>query len=134
MKDRSGPGRPQPSAGRGTGKRLLILALAPVGAAVVAASSASADPVESVRSDSAGKTSSSYQLGYHKTSNDLEILASRMRAEGFTLEDVDISSRIAAVCASEARSVEESPEFDGSDFMRGCADGIDSLVQAGIVS
>lgn len=130
MHNRSGHGRPQGS----TAKRLMILAIAPVAAAVMAAGSATAEPAESARDGGTGENSRSYQLGYTKTFNDLDILASRMRAEGFALEDVDISSRIPAVCANEAQSVDESTEFDGPDFMRGCADGIDSLVQAGLVS
>lgn len=103
-----------------------------VGVAIIVAGSANADPAETGRAESAGKTSPSYQLGYNKTYSDYDILASRMRAEGFALEDIEISSRIPTVCANEARSVQPTPGLDGPDFLRGCADGIKNLVQAGI--
>lgn len=132
MHTRSGAVRSQSSSRRFSGRRLTALVVTSVGVAVVAAGSANADPAETGRAESAGKTSPSYQLGYNKTYSDYDILASRMRAEGFALEDVDISSRIPTVCANEARSVQSTPGLDGPDFMRGCADGIESLVQAGI--
>jgi hypothetical protein len=134
MKNRSGNVRAQSSSSRFTRRRLTALVIASVGVAVVAAGSANADTAGTGRAESAGSTSASYRLGYNKTYSDYDILASRMRAEGFAVEDVDISSRIPAVCANEARSVQTTPGLDGPDFMRGCADGIKSLIRAGIAS
>lgn len=134
MQNRSGDGRTQSSSKRPIVRRLTILAVASVGAAVMAASSANADPAETARADGAGNSSPAYQLGYHQTFTDYEILASRMRAEGFALEDIDISGRIAAVCANEAQSVVDTPELTGPDFIRDCADAVENLVQANIVS
>jgi len=134
MHNRSGDGRTPSCSGRSTGRRLTILAIVSVGAAVIAASTANADSAETARAGGAGTSSPSYQLGYHQTFSDYEIVASRMRAEGFTLEDIDISSRVPAVCANEAQSVQSTPELTGPDFLRGCADAVESLVDAGIAS
>lgn len=136
MHNRSGNGRTHSSSQRPTARRLTILAISAVGAGVIAASSANADPAGTGLADGAGTgtTSPAYQLGYHQTFSDYEIIASRMRAEGFTLEDIDISSRVPAVCANEAQSVQSTPELTGPDFTRGCADAVESLVEAGIAS
>lgn len=131
MHNPSGDGRTRSASKRVTGRRLAILALVSVGAAVAVASGANADPAET---DAADTTSPSYQLGYHQTFSDYEIVASRMRAEGLSVEDIEISSRVPAVCANEAQSVQNTPELTGPDFMRGCADAVKSLVQAGIAS
>lgn len=134
MHNRSGDGRTPSSSRRSTGRRLTILGIVSVGAAVIAASTANADSAETARAGGAGTNTPSYQLGYHQTFSDYEIVASRMRAEGFTLEDIDISSRVPAVCANEAQSVQSTPELTGPDFLRGCADAVESLVDAGIAS
>ncbi|RUP00902.1 MAG: hypothetical protein EKK34_32055 [Mycobacterium sp.] len=134
MNTRSGDTRPQPSSRRSTGRRLVMLSILPLAAAVMATNTAYADPAGGVRAEGAGNTRPSYQLGYTKTFNDLDILARRARAEGLALEDLDFSSRIPAVCAREAQSVGDSTELNGPDFLRGCADGINSLVRAGLVS
>jgi hypothetical protein len=144
MHNRSGDGRTQSSSRgstgrrstgrRSTGRRLAIIAIASAGAAVMVAGSAYADPVENAPADGVDTSSPSYQLGYHQTFSDYEIVASRMRAEGFGLEDIEISGRVDAVCANEAQSVQSTPELTGPEFMRGCADAVESLVQAKIAS
>jgi hypothetical protein len=114
--------------------RLIALLVAPLAAAVVAAASAYAEPAESAHAEAATTTSPSYQMGYTKALADVQLAASRMRAEGFDLADIDISSRIPTLCAKESASVQAVPGFSGADFVRGCADGMKSLVQAGIAS
>lgn len=99
MNTRSGDTRPQPSSRRSTGRRLVMLSILPLAAAVMATNTAYADPAGGVRAEGAGNSRPSYQLGYTKTFNDLDILARRARAEGLALEDLDFSSRIPAVCA-----------------------------------
>ncbi|MCV7146083.1 hypothetical protein [Mycobacterium riyadhense] len=117
----------QPSRRRITSRPLLALAIGgSLGAALVAASSAQADTTDT--------TSPSYQLGYSKAIKDGQLTATRMRAEGFSMEHIPVSSRIPTICAKEAASVETFPSLDHADFLRGCAAGVQSLVASGLGS
>ena len=104
--------------------RVLIVVAAPLGAAVVSSGSALADP--------AAPTSPSYQLGYDEAVRDVGIMASRMRAEGFQLADINISSRIPTLCARESDSAQTTQDFDSQEFLRGCTDAMKNLVSVGI--
>lgn len=92
----------------------------------MASGSAQAEPVVT--------SGPSYQLGYARAVRDVQTMASRMRAEGFELADIDISGRIPALCARESATAsgEDIPDFDGPEFLQGCTDGMKALVRAGI--
>ncbi|OSC36751.1 hypothetical protein [Mycobacterium decipiens] len=116
---------PQPSRRRATpGLRIAVAIGTAMGATVFAAGTAQADPTE---------TSASYQLGYTRAVKDGQLTASRARAEGLSPEFIVVSTRIPALCAKESASVQSFPGFNGPDFMRGCADGMKTLVESGVV-
>lgn len=83
------------------------------------------------QADSANPNSASYDLGFSKAFNDGQLTATRMRAEGFTLEQIVVSSRIPTICAKEAASAQNFPGFVRPDFLQGCADGVNSLIETG---
>jgi hypothetical protein len=57
-----------------------------------------------------------------------------MRAMGFPDEAIVFSSQVDKVCAKELASVQSADGLDASDFSRGCANGLQSLVDAGVAS
>ncbi|SON60574.1 hypothetical protein MSIMFI_02069 [Mycobacterium simulans] len=117
--------RSQRSRWRITSRPLLALAIGgSLGAALVAASSAQADTTD--------MTSPSFQLGYSKAVKDGQLTATRMRAEGFSVEHILVSSRIPTICAKEAATVATFPSLDRADFLRGCTEGMKSLVESGL--
>lgn len=85
------------------------------------------------QADTASPNSPSYDLGFTKAFNDGQLTAARMRAEGFSLEQIVISDRIPTICAKEAASAKGFPGFDRPEFLQGCADGVNSLIETGAV-
>ncbi|OOK70695.1 hypothetical protein BZL30_6696 [Mycobacterium kansasii] len=57
-----------------------------------------------------------------------------MRAMGFPDDAIVISSQVHKVCARELASVQAVAGVNGADFLRGCASGVQSLVDAGMAS
>jgi hypothetical protein len=114
--------RSQPSPRRSAASLLVAPAIgALVGLAVIAAASAHADPSKTPRTQSP-----SYQLGYSKTVKDVQLIASRMRAEGFQLGDIDIYSRTPSVFAKESASVRTFPGLNEPEVLQG-SDGMKTV-------
>ncbi|OBK28460.1 hypothetical protein A5634_20480 [Mycobacterium asiaticum] len=100
-----------------------------LGAHIGASANAHAEP--------AAAPSPSYELGYTKAVNDIRIMASRMRAEGFDLAEINVANRIPALCAKESaamrtgRDGSDGQSINGPEFLRGCTDGLNSVVRGG---
>ncbi|AGZ50811.1 hypothetical protein PJK45_18540 [Mycobacterium kansasii] len=115
-----------PSQRRRTAGRLSrLLVVATAGAALLASAPAFADVAE---------TGPSYQLGYTKAVQDGGFTVGRMRAMGFPDDAIVISSQVHKVCARELASVQAVAGVNDADFLRGCASGVQSLVDAGMAS
>ncbi|ETW24268.1 hypothetical protein [Mycobacterium gastri] len=98
------------------------------GAALLASAPAVADVAD------VAETGPSYQLGYTKAVQDGRFTVSRMRAMGFPDDAIVISNQVHKVCARELASVQTVAGVNGADFLRGCASGVQSLVEAGMAS
>ncbi|KZS63265.1 hypothetical protein [Mycobacterium ostraviense] len=98
------------------------------GAALLASAPAVADVAD------VAETGPSYQLGYTKAVQDGRFTVSRMRAMGFPDDAIVISSQVHKVCTRELASVQAVAGVNGADFLRGCAGGLQSLVDAGMAS
>ncbi|KZS85636.1 hypothetical protein [Mycobacterium persicum] len=114
-----------PSQRRTAGRLARLLVVAAAGAALLASAPAFADVAE---------TGPSYQLGYTKAVQDGGFTVSRMRAMGFPDDAIVISSQVHKVCARELASVQAVTGVNDADFLRGCASGVQSLIDAGMAS
>lgn len=114
-----------PSQRRTAGRLARLLVVAAAGAALLASAPAFADVAE---------TGPSYQLGYTKAVQDGGFTVSRMRAMGFPDYAIVISSQVHKVCARELASVQAVTGVNDADFLRGCASGVQSLIDAGMAS
>ncbi|ODQ98423.1 hypothetical protein BST27_17395 [Mycobacterium intermedium] len=76
-------------------------------------------------------TNAAYELGYSQAVAAVQDTATHMRAEGFQLADIVISSRIPALCAREAAQV-QGLASGNADFFRGCTDGMMAMVEIGV--
>ncbi|MCV7199854.1 hypothetical protein [Mycobacterium angelicum] len=116
---------PRPARRRSAAKLAWALAIGcALGAGLVATGVAQAD--------TAAPNTPSYDLGFTKAFNDGQLTATRMRAEGFSLQHIVVSNRIPTICAKEAASVQAFPGLDRPEFMQGCADGMNSLIETGV--
>lgn len=104
--------------------RWLVPAVAALGAFLVASPPVHADPTVIA--------SPSYQLGYNRAVLDGRGTANRMRQMGLPESSIVISNQIPDLCARELGSVQTMQGLNGPDFLRGCADGMQSLVAAGV--
>lgn len=69
---------------------------------------------------------------YARAVKDGRFTVTRMRAMGFPDDAIVFSSQVNKVCARELTSAQTVEGLNGPDFLRGCANGLQSLVDAGI--
>ncbi|VBA59114.1 hypothetical protein [Mycobacterium attenuatum] len=117
---------PVPAPRRRAVGRLSRLAIVVIAAAALLASAPAAADV--------AETGPSYQLGYTKAVEDGRFTVNKMRAMGFPDEAIVISNQVPKVCARELASVQGVKGVNDGDFLRGCASGVQSLVDAGLAS
>lgn len=121
--------RPLASRWHLTAGQLSRLALGVAAAAALIVSA----PALADTADTA-ETGPSYQLGYTKAVEDGRFTVSKMRAMGFPEDAIDLSGRVNKVCAKELSAMQSVDGVNGPDFLRGCASGVQSLVDAGLAS
>lgn len=122
----SSPTSPKRSAGQSTNRRFPPLSIGAAMGAALAATMLGASSAE------AEVTNTSYHLGYAHAVASVQRTAAHMRAEGFDLGDIVISSRIPALCARETTRMQGVSGLNDTEFFRGCTDGMVSMVEIGV--
>ncbi|MEB3971334.1 hypothetical protein OSH93_24925 [Mycobacterium ulcerans] len=84
--------------------------------------------------DAGETTGPSYRLGYDKAVKDGRFTISRMQAMGFPADSIIVSGQVHKVCTNQLAAVQQVRDVYAPDFLRGCASGVQTLVNAGIPS